>query len=60
MTVTVDITVLIRAAVQDNASQAQLAQGLLEAASTIAIATPCLCEFVWVLLRVHLGAAQDL
>jgi predicted nucleic-acid-binding protein len=51
--VTVDTNVLIRAAVGDDAKQASSASKLLTEAQLIAIALPCLCEFVWVLLSVY-------
>jgi len=53
MRVTVDTNVLVRAVMQDDAAQARAAAKLLIEAESIAIALPCLCEFVWVLLRVY-------
>lgn len=53
MKVTVDTNVLVRAAVCDDAAQASIAADLLTDAELIAVALPCLCEFVWVLLRVY-------
>ena len=53
MKVTVDTNVLIRAVVQDDPAQARLATKVLTDAKLIAVALPCLCEFVWVLLRVY-------
>ena len=53
MKVAVDINVLIRAAVRDDPAQASIAAKVLTDAELIAVATPCLCEFVWVLLRVY-------
>ncbi len=53
MKVTVDTNVLIRAVVQDDPAQARLATKVLSDAKLIAVALPCLCEFVWVLLRVY-------
>ena len=38
---------------RDDAAQARVAIKLLTDASSIAIALPCLCEFVWVLRRVY-------
>lgn len=53
MKVTVDTNVLVRAVMRDDAAQARVAIKLLTDASLIAIALPCLCEFVWVLRRVY-------
>ena len=55
--VTVDTNVLVRAVVCDDPAQAELAATVLRQADLIAVALPCLCEFVWVLLRVY-GFAQ--
>ena len=51
--VAVDTNVLVRAVVRDDPTQADIAAKVLTEASLIAIALPCLCEFVWVLLRVY-------
>lgn len=53
MKVAVDTNVLIRAVVCDDPAQAKVAAKVLTDAELIAVATPCLCEFVWVLLRVY-------
>ena len=53
MRVAVDTNVLVRAVVRDDAKQAKLAAKLLLNADLIAVALPCLCEFVWVLRRVY-------
>jgi predicted nucleic-acid-binding protein len=53
MKVAVDTNVLVRAVVSDDATQARTAVKLLTHAELIAIALPCLCEFVWVLRRVY-------
>src|SRR5574343_1349189 len=53
MKVAVDTNVLVRAVVRDDPVQADLAAAVLTDADLIAVATPCLCEFVWVLLRVY-------
>jgi len=53
MRITVDTNVLVRAALQDDAKQAQVATRWLKNASLIAVSLPCLCEFVWVLKRVY-------
>lgn len=53
MKVAVDTNVLVRAVVCDDPVQASVAAKILTDAELIAVATPCLCEFVWVLLRVY-------
>lgn len=53
MRVAVDTNVLVRAVVRDDSTQANVAIKVLTDAELIAIALPCLCEFVWVLLRVY-------
>ena len=53
MKVVVDTSVLIRAVVRDDPVQASVAAKVLTDAELIAVALPCLCEFVWVLLRVY-------
>lgn len=53
MKVAVDTNVLVRAAVRDDPAQASIAAEVLTDADLIAVAPPCLCEFVWVLLRVY-------
>ncbi|HFT7639365.1 TPA: type II toxin-antitoxin system VapC family toxin, partial [Pseudomonas aeruginosa] len=39
--------------VRDDPAQADVAAAVLTDAELIAVALPCLCEFVWVLLRVY-------
>ena len=51
--VAVDANVLVRAVVHDDPVQANVVATVLIEAELIAIALPCLCEFVWVLLRVY-------
>ena len=53
MKVAVDTNVLVRAVVRDDKAQARMAVKVLRDAELIAIAVPCLCEFVWVLRRVY-------
>lgn len=48
-----DTNVLVRAVVQDDPVQASIAAKVLTEAELIAVALPCLCEFVWVLRRVY-------
>ena len=59
MKVTVDTNVLVRAAVRDDPAQACIAAKVLTDAKLIAVTLPCLCEFVWVLLRVYGFQAAD-
>ena len=56
---TVDTNVLVRAVVQDEPAQASVASQLLLDATLIAIALPCLCKLVWVLLRVYAFSPAD-
>jgi predicted nucleic-acid-binding protein len=53
MRIAVDTNVLVRAVVRDDPAQANVAAKVLTDAELIAVALPCLCEFVWVLLRVY-------
>ena len=53
MRVAVDTNVLVRAVMRDDPAQAEVAAKVLTEAELIAVALPCLCEFVWVLLRVY-------
>ena len=53
MKVVVDTNVLVRAVVRDDAAQAGIAAKVLRDTEVIAVALPCLCEFVWVLRRVY-------
>lgn len=53
MKIAVDTNVLVRAVVRDDARQARAAVKVLNDAALIAVALPCLCELVWVLLRVY-------
>jgi len=53
MKVAVDTNVLIRAVMRDDPTQASIAAKVLIDAELIAVALPCLCEFVWVLRRVY-------
>ncbi len=59
MKLTVDTNVLVRAVVRDDPAQAKVAAKLLTEAELIAVALPCLCEFVWVLQRVYEFRASD-
>ena len=60
MKVVVDANVLVRAVVRDDPAQTRVAAKVLTDAELIAIALPCLCEFVWVLRRVYNLDRQDI
>ncbi|OTJ17389.1 VapC toxin family PIN domain ribonuclease, partial [Pseudomonas aeruginosa] len=51
MKVAVDANVTVRAVVRDDRVQADVAAAVLTDAGLLAGAVACLCEFVWVLLR---------
>lgn len=53
MNITVDTNILVRSIVRDDKKQAAAADRLLKSASVIAVTLPCLCEFVWVLLKLY-------
>jgi len=52
MKVAVDTNVLVRAVVQDDPRQGEIASKTVKA-EVLAVGTSCLCEFVWVLRRVY-------
>ena len=51
MKISVDTNILVRAVLQDDAKQAEMASKLLREASLIAVSLPCLCKLVWILRR---------
>ena len=53
MKVAVDTNVLVRAVMRDDPSQARAAARLLRESEAIAVSLSCLCEFVWVLIKVY-------
>ena len=59
MKLTVDTNVLVRALVRDEPAQARAAAKALTDAEVIAVALPCLCELVWVLIKVYGLQASD-
>ncbi len=59
MKVVVDTNVLVRAVVRDDVAQARVATKVLNDAELIAIALPCLCEFVCVLRKVYDFKSSD-
>jgi predicted nucleic-acid-binding protein len=58
--VVVDTNVLVRAVMRDDATQARAAAKVLLNAELVAIALPCLCEFVWVLRKVYSLGTEDI
>ena len=60
MKIAVDTNVLVRAAVRDDAEQADAATKLMARAKMVAIAVPSLCEFVWVLRSVYRFQSSDI
>ena len=60
MKITADTNILVRAVVLDDKVQADAAVELLQSAELIAVPTPCLCEFVWVLKRVYGFSTRDI
>lgn len=57
--IAVDTNVLVRAVVRDDPAQAEAADKVLKRASLIAVAIPCLCDFVWVLRQVYGFSATE-
>lgn len=53
MKITVDTNVLVRSVMGDDKKQAAAANRLLQSAQVIAVPLACLCELVWVLLKVY-------
>jgi predicted nucleic-acid-binding protein len=60
MKIAVDTNVLVRAAVRDHAEQTDGAIKVMGRAEMVAIAVPCLCEFVWVLRSVYRFRPSDI
>lgn len=56
----VDTNVLVRAVVRDDPAQGRAAAKILKNATLIAVALPCLCEFVWVLRKVYGFGVADI
>lgn len=59
MKVTIDTNVPVRAVVRDDPVQAPVAAKVLMDAALIAVTLPCLCELVWVLLKVYAVLAVE-
>jgi len=60
MKIAVDTNVLVRAAVRDDLKQAEAATRLMARAEMVAVALPCLCEFVWVLRSAYRFRPTDI
>ena len=59
MKVTADTNVLVRAVLHDDPMQGAIAARVLMDSTLIAVAIPCLCQFVWVLRKVYAFQAAD-
>ncbi len=51
MRIAADTNALVRIAIQDDVRQMRKAQRALEGAELVAISTPALCEFAWVMTK---------
>jgi predicted nucleic-acid-binding protein len=60
MKITADTNVLVRAITGDDPRQSKIAQAALANAEVVALATPALCELVWVLSRGYKIASADI
>ena len=60
MKITADTNVLVRAITGDDPRQSKIAQAELANAEVAALATPALCELVWVLSRGYKIALADI
>jgi len=60
MKITADTNVLVRAVTGDNAQQSKAAQAALKKADVVALATPALCELVWVLSQGYKIPQRDI
>lgn len=59
MIIVADTNVLVRAAVLDDAAQAQLARNAMGGSDRVVVTLPALCEFVWVLSKSYrLGSLE--
>lgn len=59
MRVTVDTNVVVRLLTTDDPAQTRLAAEALDAAETVVLTTPMLCELIWVLRRAYRMSAGD-
>ncbi len=54
-----DANVLVRAVLQDDPEQGELAARVLREAEEVAVTVPALCEFAWVLRRAYRMSASE-
>ena len=59
MKITPDTNVLLRPLLRDNPAQARMAEETLAVATTVAVTTPSLCEYTWVLRQGYKKSAGD-
>lgn len=60
MKITADTNVLVRAITGDDERQSRIAQAQLANADMVALATPVLCELVWVLSQGYKNSSADI
>lgn len=60
MKISADTNLLVRVIANDDRDQAKIAGGLLRGAELVAISTPCLCEFSWVLESIYRLSRADI
>lgn len=60
MKITADTNLLLRAILEDDPAQAEIAQSVIREADLIAVPTPVLCEMVWVMRRTYKRALEDI
>jgi predicted nucleic-acid-binding protein len=60
MRITADTNVLVRAITGDDERQSRVAQAQLANADMVALATPVLCELVWVLSQGYKGSSAEI
>ena len=53
MRITADTNVLLRSVLNDDAAQSRLAREILAKATSVFVGSTSLCEFAWVLDRIH-------
>jgi predicted nucleic-acid-binding protein len=56
----VDTNVLVRALIEDDPAQAEIAKRFLQEAEIVVVPVPALCELVWVLSRRYKISAVDI
>lgn len=60
MKITADTNVLVRAITGDDERQSRVAQAQLASAEMVALATPVLCELVWVLSQGYKNSSSEI